>query len=118
MNKDNNNMYVKPQYKCAICEKVYDDVQDRMNCEMKCLKKKQEEEKKAAEAKKKAEKDARKKEVDEAFESFMKLYDAYTKDYGSCTLDYGAENRHITLNTQPKGYFSPWPSKIFNDFWY
>ena len=36
MNKDENNMYVKPQYKCAICGEIYDDVQNRMNCEIKC----------------------------------------------------------------------------------
>lgn len=118
MNKDDKKVYVKSQYTCAICGKIYDEVQERMNCEMKCLKKKQEEEKKTAEAKKKAEKDARKKEVDEAFESFMKLYDAYTKDYGRYEFSYDTTNCRITINAQPKRYDGYWPGKILNDFWF
>ena len=32
-------------YKCAICGEAYEDVKDRASCEMKCIKKLQEEEK-------------------------------------------------------------------------
>ena len=42
--KDENKIYTKPQYKCAICGKIYDDVQSRMNCEMSCIKRQKEEE--------------------------------------------------------------------------
>ena len=42
---EDNKMYVKPQYKCGICGQTYDSVQERMNCEMTCIKKQQEEEK-------------------------------------------------------------------------
>lgn len=111
MKNDDNNMYVKPQYKCAICGEIYDDVQNRMNCEMKCLKKKQEEEKKAAEAKKKAEKDARKKEVDEAFENLIKLHDAYIEDYGY----YEYERNDIDKSTISMPH---WPNKFWHNFWF
>lgn len=109
--KDNNNMYVKPQYKCAICGEIYDDVQDRMNCEMNCIKKQKEEEKAAAEAKKKAEKDARKKEVDEAFENLIKLHGAYVKDYGY----YEYECNDIDKRTISIPH---WPNKFWHHFWF
>lgn len=48
-----NKMYAKPQYKCAICGTIFDDLRDRINCEAECLMKQEVEEKKAAELKKK-----------------------------------------------------------------
>lgn len=106
MKKDENKIYTKPQYKCAICNEIYDDVQDRMNCEMKCIAKQKEEEKKAAEAKKKAEKDTRKKEVDEAFANFKKLINAYCEDYGPYECTSRADD------------YNWWPNKFWHHFWF
>lgn len=77
-----NNMYTKPQFKCAICGEIYDDVKTRMECEAKCLKKQEIEAKKAAEAKRIAEQPARKAEVDAAYDLADKLRDEYVEDYG------------------------------------
>jgi uncharacterized membrane-anchored protein YhcB (DUF1043 family) len=72
---------MKNVYKCGICGVEYPDVQSRMNCEMKCIKKQQEEEKAAAEAKLKAEKDTRRKEVTEAIDKAVDLIKKYNEDY-------------------------------------
>jgi len=66
----------KPMCKCAVCGEVYDSIAQRMNCEQTCLKKRAEEERKAAEAKKAAEYEARVAEVDMAFD---KAYDLQKK---------------------------------------
>lgn len=83
-----NKMYAKPQYKCAICGTVYDDLRERVNCESVCLHKQEEEAKKAAELKKKEEKAARKAEVDAAFDKAMQLREAYLKDYDTYIYTY------------------------------
>lgn len=36
-NEVKNNIVGKPMYKCGICGKVYDNIEDRMNCEKKCI---------------------------------------------------------------------------------
>ena len=80
--KSESSVYVKKiQYKCAICGEVYNDVQSRMNCEIQCLRKQQEEEQKAAEAKLKAEKDSRYREVAEAVDNAVALIAKYNEDY-------------------------------------
>lgn len=76
-------MEKKTMYKCAICGGAYDSIAQRMNCEQKCLKKKEEEERKAAELKKAAEYEARHKEVDAAFDHAYELRDKMVNDYGS-----------------------------------
>lgn len=101
--KDKNNIYAKPAYKCALCEEVYDSVQARANCEMACLKKQQEEERKATEAKKKAEKDARHAEVIEALKTASNLLGAYEEDYGP--FEYEGNSSYI------------WPSRLWHYFW-
>lgn len=82
-----NKMYAKPQFKCAICGEIYDDVKTRMECESKCLKKQEEEAKKAAEAKKKEEHVARKAKVDEDVKRAANSIKEYIKDYGIYSLD-------------------------------
>lgn len=69
-------------YKCGVCGKAYDSIEDRAKCEMACLKKQEEERKLAAEKKKKEEKAARKKEVDDAIKHAQDLINKYTADYG------------------------------------
>lgn len=109
--KNENNMNEKPQYKCAICGEPYDDVPSRMNCEMKCLKKKQEEEKKAAEAKKKAEKDARQQEVSAALDNAYALINKYVEDYGSFTYN----GKYKGLDMLNMDFF---PSKLWHHWWF
>ena len=75
-------------YKCAICDKEFDNIQDRAKCELACLKKQEEEKRLAAEKKKKEEQAARKKEVDEALAHAYKLRDKYVEDYGRHVYTY------------------------------
>lgn len=77
-----NNIYGKLQYKCGICGSVYESIEERMNCEMACIKKQKEAEKKAIAEKMRKEKEARKKELDAAIKHAAKLLEAWNKDYG------------------------------------
>ena len=86
--ENNNKMYAKPMYKCAICGETYDNIAARIQCEIKCYQNQELEAKKAAEEKKKQEQIARKKEVDEAFDKAMQLKEAYLKDYDSYSYVY------------------------------
>ena len=91
-----NKWCARLAYKCAICGKEFDDVKDRVECELTCLKK-QEEEKKLAEAKKKKEEQAaRMKEVDEALAHAYKLKDKYIEDYGIYTYTCDADDLEFT----------------------
>lgn len=80
--EEKNNFYYRPAYRCGICGAEFASVQERMNCEMTCVKKQKEEEKRLAEAKKKEEQKLRKVAVDEAFENLQRLFTEYVKDYG------------------------------------
>ena len=73
---DMNKICATPKYKCAVCDQIYDSIAQRMHCEQACLKKTEEEERKAAEEKKMAEYDARLTEVNNAFK---KAYDLKNK---------------------------------------
>ena len=97
-----NEMYMKPQYKCAICGTIFDDLRDRINCEAECLMKQEVEAKKAAELKKKEEKASREAEVDEAFAHAFKLRDTFVKDYG-----YYEYEHNVTTNIPED---DEWPS--------
>ena len=108
--KNDNKMYVKPQYKCGICGETYDSIRDRMTCEQACLKKQAEEEKRALAAKKKAEQDARSAEVTKAIENAYTLLTKYIKDYGS--YHYNGDIKELDMNILD--YF---PSKLWHHFW-
>lgn len=108
--KDENRMCDNHTYHCAICGKTYYSVQERMNCEMKCLKAQKEAEEKAALEQKNKEQARRKAEVDEAFKNLLKLHDAYVKDYGYYEFDFEEERRTISLPC--------WPSKIWHSFFF
>ena len=82
-----NKMYAKPQYKCAICGEIYDELKNRVNCETKCIKKQEEEAKKAEELKKQQEHAARKADTDAKVKAMIDAVNAYTKDYGFYTYD-------------------------------
>lgn len=102
---EEKNIYCKPAYKCGICGKTYNSVQERMNCEMACVKKQIEEEKAAKEAKKKAEQKARKEEVDRAFENLQKLTNEYIKDYGHYSYDDSKQYHDFYLPSRILSYF-------------
>ena len=94
---------MKEAYKCGICNKPYDNIEERMACESKCYAKRKEEEEKRkkdelAEAKK-----ARKEEVDLACKKYLELRSAYLKDYG-----------HYTYS-QSNGY--QYDPNIWESFW-
>lgn len=78
-----NKMFAKPMYKCAICEKIFEDVLSRANCELECIKRVEEEARKAEEAKKKEEQNIRKAEVDAAVSIAFDLMDKYIEDFGN-----------------------------------
>ena len=87
-----NNMYTKPMYKCAICDTVHETVSARMKCEQTCLKRQEEEAKKAAELKKQQEHAARKSDADAKVKAAIDAVSAYTKDYGFYTYDGDVTN--------------------------
>ena len=76
-----NKMFAKPMYKCAICDKIFEDVVSRATCELECAKRVEEEAKKAANEKKKAEQMARLAEIDEAYAKADELMEKYIEDY-------------------------------------
>lgn len=78
-----NNCFTKPMYKCAICDQVYDSVAQRMNCEQACLKKQEEEERKAAEAKKAAERAADYEDASNAIDNAWNLVNECIEKYGT-----------------------------------
>ena len=73
----------KPQYRCAICNTAYDEIEDRTKCEQTCLKKQAEERKKRQQEALSAKKDERYKELCDAISKTSELYRKYLKDYGS-----------------------------------
>lgn len=106
-----NKMYTKAQYKCGVCGEIYDSIQDRMNCEMKCLKKQEQEAKAAADAKKKAEQNARRTEVTKALENAYTLLSKYIKDYGS--YEYNGNLKDLDMSAM-----NHFPSKLWHYFWF
>lgn len=102
---ENNKAHCKSAYSCGICGKEYEKIADRMRCEMNCVKKMEEEEKKAAEARKNAEKACRKAEVEKAVSDAIDLLKAYTDDYGCADLDIKLSSTDFH-----------WPSKMWHYF--
>ena len=92
-------------YTCGICGKEFSSVQERMNCEMTCIKKQQDEEKKAVEAKKKEEQSKRKKEVEDSIHYAIELIKKYINDYGYTDLEIELPERDFH-----------WPSKLWHYF--
>lgn len=99
-----NKTYAKPMYKCALCDSIYESIEERVHCEQACLKKKHEEEKKAAVERKLAEKKIRKEAVDESVANTFRLVNAYIKDFGSYEYDDVSIDDCI------------WPSRIWHYF--
>ena len=108
---EENKVYTKPQYKCALCGRAYDEVQERAKCERRCLAIKDEEEKKAAAAKEKAEKDKRYNEVNAALDNAFALINKYIEDYGY--FIYGGKYKGLDMLNM-----DCFPSKILHHFFY
>ena len=98
-------------YKCGICDKIYESIEERTNCEMSCLKKHKEEEKKAAEAKLRAEKDERFAEASAALDNAFALVNKCVEDYGSFQYTGKLEK----LDMLNMDFF---PSKLWHHFWF
>lgn len=84
---ENNKMAVKPMYKCAICDKTYNTIEERSNCERKCLIEEQVKAKKAEEERLVKERETRYKEVCEAINKANELKKAYLEDYNCFVYD-------------------------------
>jgi hypothetical protein len=82
-----NKMYAKPMYKCGVCETIFDNLRDRANCECACLKRQEEEAKKAAELKKQEEQKARHAEVTKLIDDACMALSRYMEDYGEYEYD-------------------------------
>lgn len=106
-----NNMNNDAVYYCGVCGKGYKDIESRNNCEMACLKRQKEEEKKAAEAKKNAEKDADFTEASSAIDNADALINKCIEKYG--TFKYNGKVKDLdALNLD---FF---PSKLWHHFWF
>ena len=100
-----NKMYTKPQWKCGVCGKIFDEIKERNNCEMACIKKQEAEEKRIAELKKKEEKAARQAETDALVKKAIDSIKAFQKDYG-----------YYELNSSGDEFDFVWPSKMWHYF--
>ena len=80
------------EYKCAVCNTWHPDIISRANCEIKCMKKKAEEERQAELRKKEAEYGKRKEEVDNAFNVAYELKEKFVSDYGCYTYGWNSKN--------------------------
>ena len=70
-------------YKCEICGKEYENIEDRVACETKCLHDRKVAEEKRKKMKLEQEKETRKKEVQMAWGHYSDLLKAFIEDYGS-----------------------------------
>lgn len=104
--ENKKNVHCKFTYTCGICGNSYTTILDRANCEIKCVKKAEEEARKAEEKKKAAEQAMRKEAVDEALENLHRLVSEYVKDYGHYEYGDGGEDTNFH-----------WPSRLWNHFW-
>ena len=76
----------KSVYRCAICGKSYDTIEERNKCEAKCLADRAAAERKRKEEELRKTKETRKKEVDMAWDHYNELRNEYLKDYGSYSI--------------------------------
>lgn len=93
-------------YNCGICDKEFETITERNRCEAACIRRVEEEAKKAEEAKKQAEKEERKAEVTAAIKYANELLGEFVKDYGS--YEYESEAGY-----EPNHF---WPSKMLSWF--
>lgn len=97
-------------YKCGICGKAYNSVQERMNCELTCIKRQKAEEKRLAEEKKNTEKLKRFADASRAVDDACALVNKCIEDYGSFQYKGDAKNLNAMID-----FF---PSKLAHHFWF
>ena len=76
-----NKMYARQAFKCSVCGQEYDNAMNRAHCELNCIRKQEEEAKKAAELKKQEERAASNanvtKLINEAYAALTAHIDLY-----------------------------------------
>lgn len=82
-----NKMYARQAFKCSVCNKEYPNALDRAHCELACIKRQEEEAKKAEELKKKEEQKARHAEVTKLIDDACLALSRYMEDYGEYEYD-------------------------------
>ena len=103
--------YCKRSYKCGICDKEYETIQERMNCEMACYARKQEEDKEAERVKKEAERNADFEEASSALDNALALVNKCVEKHGF--FKYSGKVDDLDLVNMD--FF---PSKLWHYFWF
>lgn len=97
----------KATYRCAICGKAYDTIDERVACETKCLAARKKAQAELEKKKLEEEKVTRKAEIEKKFKELSNLVNDYCKDYGSLQL---GESRYFDDNL-------PTLSKLLGWWW-
>lgn len=88
-------MYARQAFKCSVCNNEYNNALDRAHCELACLKRQEEEAKKAAELKKKEEKAARHAEVTKLIDDACVALTEYIELYGEYEYETSEETDEL-----------------------
>ena len=84
-------MYARQAFKCSVCNNEYDNALDRAHCELACLKRQEEEAKKAAQLKKQEEQKARHAKVTELIDAACAALTEYIELYGEYEYESSEE---------------------------
>lgn len=95
------------KYRCAICGNSYDTIDERVDCETKCLAARKKAQAELEKKKLEEEKVTRKAEIEKKFKELSNLVNDYCKDYGSLQL---GESRYFEDNL-------PTLSKLLGWWW-
>lgn len=76
----------KATYRCAICGKSYDTIDERVTCETKCLAARKKAQVELEKKKLEEEKATRKAEIEKKYKELSALVNDYCKDYGSLQI--------------------------------
>lgn len=76
----------KATYRCAICGKSYDTIDERVTCETKCLAARKKAQVELKKKKLEEEKATRKAEIEKKYKELSALVNDYCKDYGSLQI--------------------------------
>ena len=106
-----NRTYAKPMYKCALCDSIYDTVAQRVECEQLCLKRKEEEDKKAAATKRNAERESDFSEASAALDNALALVNKCVEKHG--VFQYRGKMKELDFLNMD--FF---PSKLWHHFWF
>lgn len=71
----------KKMYKCAVCGKIYDNIQDRMNCERKCIEEVKAKNEELLKAKREQEKLDMEKDINNAANKYYEMLNNYIDKY-------------------------------------